>query len=157
MKWPKQEIVEDIIWSIKNPLRTVQFFLMDYLRIPYRFVFPVTHYRNQKLIREFPPGTVVENCSYHPCIILKNEDGDITALDLLTNTETCCSLFHCGVAKLTGYEVQKIVATYRSSGERGLMALRGWPESEIENFMTTWRNEPTKLQRELSLVTDPNF
>lgn len=157
MKWLDQETLDDILWNIKHPIRATQHFLNYTLRLPSWLVYPISNFRDWKHIREFPPGTVIENCSYHPCIIIENDGGDITALSLITNSETCCSLFHCGVVKLTAHEVQARIKAYKDNGERGLMALVGWPEEEIENFMREWRSEPSALSRELPTVTDPNF
>lgn len=106
---------------------------------------PIKTYRDWKDTRDdlraFGPGTLIENCNYHPCIVLRiDEFGDIDAWDLIGQHETSCSLWHCGIVKLTPDEVQECLRLHRDGGNKALAMNRGWSPENYDQFEKTWRS-----------------
>lgn len=136
----KEEIEYLWIRIKKNPWKAMQFVLSYHMHLPHWLVYPYRAWQDKKFVESFPPGTVIEDCSYHPCIIKENDNGDLTCLSLLTNTYGCCSLFHCGVIKLTAEEVEARIAAYKSRGRAGLLLLVGYTPEQIEEMKKTSNN-----------------
>jgi len=90
-------------------------------------------------IRQFPPDTVIEDCRYHPCIIIENDGGDLQVLSLIDNKRYGCSLFHCGIQKLTAEQVETRITAYEENGARGLMKDAGWTDEQVTEFENDWR------------------
>ncbi len=114
---------------------------MDYLRELYwRLKHPIASIRRYIRIKSFPVGTLVEDCRYHPCIVTENtEDGDIEVLSFASLKLSFCSLFHCGVTKLTPKELNERIDIYHKDGEKGLVINSGWTEKDWEAFEKEWR------------------
>lgn len=73
----------------------------------------------------FAPGELYEDCSYHPCLCVgvdyeEGEDG-IWGISLIDGSyPRCCSIFHCGVRKLSVEEAWEIKQRYiRHNGKEG--------------------------------------
>lgn len=58
----------------------------------------------------FKIGTIVEDCSYHPMLVLEVDGDDIAGISLLDYSRPrCCSIKHCGIIKLLPHEVGAIL------------------------------------------------
>lgn len=69
------------------------------------------------------PGDIFEDCAYHPVLCLEvHEDESISGVSLIDGSgPRNCSLRHCGVIRLTPYDVQQIrrdFATYKAKRQR---------------------------------------
>lgn len=124
---------------LKRFWRDIRFFLSYDLRVPYWLLQPWNTWQERRIIKEFPPGTLIEDCSYHPCIVLENDGkGDLTTFDLvLGHGGGGCSIFHCGVIKLSLDEVHHMLDLYKEGGDRALLKYRGYSPEDIERFYTT--------------------
>lgn len=49
-------------------------------------------------------GDFYEDCGYRPMVCIENDHGDLTGVSLRSGQIGCCSMFHCGVVKLTKAE-----------------------------------------------------
>lgn len=103
-------------------------------------LFPLDMFWSWRSVRQFPPGTYIEDCAYHPCIILTNDWGDLDCWDIVRGNWTSCSLFHCGIKKLTYDEVKEHIDLHRTGGEKALAMKYGeWTEKDYEEFEKNWR------------------
>ncbi len=65
-------------------------------------------------------GDIYEDCAYHPvrCTSIDFEEDDITGISLVDSSgPRSCSLYHCGVRKLSEEEAQNIVKNGPSDPE----------------------------------------
>ena len=128
------------VWEfIKNLpgdiLYEIQWFLSRRTDLPRWAIYPIRSYKDWLVVRQFPVGTVVEDCSYHPGIIIKvDSQGDITVKSLINGREGNCSLFHCGIVKLNEHEVEVRKEAYAKGGTKGLLRLVGWSDADFENY-----------------------
>jgi hypothetical protein len=58
---------------------------------------------------EIIPGDLFEDCRYHPCLCIEGnskEDPDgVYGISLVDGTPSGCSIYHCGLRKLSVEEV----------------------------------------------------
>lgn len=99
-----------------------QFLWFDFKNLfPYYIARPITSYREWKYVRRFPPGTLIETCSYHPAIIVKiDRDGHITHYDLIKSCFGGCSLFHCGIVKIDMKKAMGMCEAHKTGGSEEL-------------------------------------
>lgn len=64
------------------------------------------HVRGLIAEREIRPGDFYEDCRYHPMVCVDNYRGDdLRGVSLITGMgPSSCSMFHCGVVKMTEKE-----------------------------------------------------
>lgn len=93
-------------------------------------------------MEEFKIGDIYEDCAYHPvvCEEIDMEDDCIGGVSLVDGSRPRnCSLFHCGVHKITQEEADALVAVWKTEGEKGAMRYRGWTQEEIDRFYEKYR------------------
>jgi hypothetical protein len=122
--------------------KDIQFHLGYDLWLPHGLVYPIRAWQDRQVIKAFPAGILIEDCSYHPCVVIETDgDGDITTFDLaLQRGGGGCSLFHCGIVELSLQEVHRLLDLYKQGGDRALMADHGWSADDIEKFYQEWRS-----------------
>lgn len=92
--------------------------------------------------RDCAPGTIVEDCGYHPALVLEVDEWDGADLWRLTTKKPFgCSLMHCGLRPMEPAEVREVMELYDREGEKGLMRRHGWTDEQIEEFYRNWRGE----------------
>lgn len=98
-------------------LRSLQGMLNTTFGIPWKYVHPIRAYKQRRKIKQYVQGTYYEDCRYHPCKLIKiDNEGHMTGFDMVRGHESCCSLFHCGVVKLTKEEAEKRVEIIKTLG-----------------------------------------
>ncbi len=114
---------------------------MDYLsELYWKLKHPINNIKGYIRIKSFPPGTLVEDCNFHPCVVIKNYgEGTIDVISLASYKPNSCSLFHCGIVKLTQEELNERIKIYNDKGDKGLAMLCGWTEESYEAFEKEWR------------------
>lgn len=75
---------DDILWELKH--------------IPRRVRYKVSSLKAEK---DITPGTIYEDCRYHPLVCIENREGDLTGVSMVDGSISCCSYSHCGVIVLT--------------------------------------------------------
>ncbi len=54
---------------------------------------------------ELLPGELFEDCRYHPCLCIESDSADdrdsVNGISLVDGSPCGCSIFHCGLRKLT--------------------------------------------------------
>lgn len=92
-------------------------FLEYYYNVLYAIKYPVETFKDWKYRRNFRPGDIIEDCRYHPCVIHTiNSDGDIHATSMVSGGMSSCSLWHCGVTKMTLDQALRFCKIYSESG-----------------------------------------
>lgn len=88
-------------------------------------------------------GDVYQGCSYHPLkmigITFYDHGGSVDGISLLDGSQQSCSLYNCGVYKMTEKEIEDHKVAWEAEGELGLMRLNGWSHEDAKNFMEVWR------------------
>jgi len=115
--------------------------IVNFRIVKNRVLYPVLWFLDYLDIRQYGPGTLIEDCNWHPCIIKEIDmEGDITALDLITGQETGCNLYSCGIEKLSPERVQEIIQEYQKNGDRGIaIRFHGWTDERYDEFEKNWR------------------
>ena len=122
-------------------LRDIQFFLNYTCHLPHALVYPIWHIKNFFFCRKFPVGSYVEDCRFHPCIVTKNDGlGDIEVISLCNSTFNSCSLYHCGIVRLTEEQVREYIKAYKEGGNKALAMKNGWSEKDYDEFEKEWRS-----------------
>lgn len=107
-----------LYWNLKHPIATIK----RYIRI-----------------KSFPIGTLVEDCRYHPCIITETDgEGGIDVISLANYKSNGCSLFHCGIEKLTPERTIELIKIYNKDGDKGIALNAGWKAEDWEAFKKEW-------------------
>lgn len=85
-------------------------------------------------------GDIFESCDYHPlrCTYVNYYADDIRGVSLISGKEGCCSIWHCGVYRLTNERAQQLIDAYNAEGEVGLMVASGWTLADANQFMKDW-------------------
>lgn len=82
-------------------------------------------------------GDIYEDCSCHPvrCTYINIFKNDIEGVSMLDGSRPrSCSLFACGIVKLTEEEAKVRIEAYQRDGQRGLMRLNGWSGEDYDEF-----------------------
>lgn len=125
--WPFiRYLPSDIMWEIRH--------FLELRGVPRWVLYPIRSYKDWEHYRQFPVGTVVEDCSYHPGVIVKNVKGDVDVKSLIDGNVRSCSLFHCGIIKLNEHEVEVRKEAYAKGGTKGLLRLVGWSDEDFETY-----------------------
>ncbi len=118
-------------------------FLNDYIRhIYYKFKYFRSNWKRRRRAKQFPIGSIVEDCNYHPVLVVDNDGyDDITTLSLLNPIGLgSCSISHCGIILLSVEEIQAKMLAYKLEGNKGLNKLMGWTEEQFAEFEKNWRS-----------------
>lgn len=83
-----------------------------------RVKIPIMEWYNERLLRkEFPPGSYIEDCRYHPCVVLGIISGGIWCISLINSKQITCDPVLCGVKKLDVNQVNDIITKYKTEEE----------------------------------------
>lgn len=87
-------------------------------------------------------GDIFESCGYHPvrCTYVNYYSDDIRGTSLISGKESCCSIWHCGVVRITDERAQQLIDAYNADVEVGLMLVSGWTIEDADKFMRDWRS-----------------
>ncbi len=102
-------------------------FDIEWYRVLWVLRHPITWLKRWKRIREFPVGTLIEDCRFHPCVVVDTDnDGSLYLISMLTPEVGVgsCSLFHCGVLKLTTDEAVDMCKAFKHGGIAEVQQLR---------------------------------
>jgi len=90
-------------------------------------------------VKRFRVGTFIEDCRYHPCVIIRADGtGDIDVISLLDGSRSSCSLYHCGIRRCTVEDVEVCQKLFYEHGIMGIMMHQGWTQEDIEKFLNEW-------------------
>lgn len=87
-------------------------------------------------------GTYVEDCRYHPCIIVRRNfplddfsDSEFSALSLVNGVTNNCSVYHCGPVPLSKADAEERAHFMKERGmEAYLRRYVGFTEENIEKW-----------------------
>jgi hypothetical protein len=89
---------------------------------------------------QYVVGDYVENCNYHPSIVVESDGDEILALDLVTGAIGSHSAYHC----LRGALIPKKDICAYLCGDKGGYASYMLPT--VEEFVAFWRSSFTAYQ-----------
>lgn len=94
----------------------------------------------KELEKIFPPGIIVQDCSYHPCMVVRIRGDTLELMSLVVPEKEThfCSGYLCGVYPMHHQEVKDHILIYQKEGNKGLAILNGWTEEDFDDFEREW-------------------
>jgi len=102
-----------------------------------------------RIMKKLKVGSYFIDCSYEPCIVTAKgfsyQDlygAWVDGKSLVSDSETSCSIMHCGPEPIDKDKADEMIAEYKKGGSRALVIkYGGWSEEDYDAFEKKWRKD----------------